>query len=933
MAGDTQPVVIPVIADASTIPQAARDAAEELRRARDVPGGGAAPAGTSSGEAASVRTVVRELLSLERNLRSLNQTIDDLLRNAARGGSGAAQPGQTPLTTPGGAPVAPGSAPAPGTPPPPGPRGAPQVPMSNLMRSMLYGGAGALGVGIGFGAMFGEAGRFISSSRKFEEQAWLAGMAGGGDPGVGVGMGPDSTQVGSDILGYQGTTSPHARVQLAAQLRRQGINVSGRDASRLAEIGQQTMGSPGAAGQVAQTMFDTLRSDRAIELLTALARHSAESGVGMRELVTQFEGLARLTAARGGAAARDPEKIAQLMATLGALPRGTGRGAAGVQLTQSLAGGIRGGMGQTMFLSAYMAENPDRDPMGDPEDYVDFMRAQADPSRFLPMMQKGFGPGGSAYGGRDKGPGWQALRTIFMTEAGLPIESAAGFAEGVGMTPIPNLDLPDAETAGGIVDDMASAAGDFAGGASLLADALLEASKAAQTSLANLATYLDQFKASIGAPASAGLSGAAGLALGYGLPVGVGAYLGTRGARMAGMGSMRTGMGMLSRAAPWAMAGYGLYGAADDTGLIGDDGPDYGGIIAGGVGGALGLGLSAFTGGTMSPLMAMAGYGAGRGIYKMLSGSNAHAATGPDGQPIVDPRLLPGWQRDEVREHLDLLRLLVSQGRLGNDTALQAYLTGGYRPPSAGMMDTHPSWGEPIRAETDFSAEWDIGADGKPSGPIRRPPRGLPRRGAAMTMPGSETLGYLDPRIAEAAAREGIPLATFLALIHQESTFQTGVVSSAGAKGLTQLMDPTARAHGVSRRNTFDVGENLRGGAEHLREVFEEARAQGLSGEEAQQRALAGYNAGMRGSRNTWRNSKYAREVREKIALYEQDEAVRQLEHATLEGMGVEGMRAGQRFPTQEAPTITVKIELAEGADEVLAQPKVESDGPIEVVQ
>jgi len=89
-------------------------------------------------------------------------------------------------------------------------------------------------------------------------------------------------------------------------------------------------------------------------------------------------------------------------------------------------------------------------------------------------------------------------------------------------------------------------------------------------------------------------------------------------------------------------------------------------------------------------------------------------------------------------------------------------------------------------------------------------------------------------RATEVARDVGIDENLFLALIQQESNFDPDAVSSAGAKGLTQLMDGTAGDLGV--KDSFDPEQNLIGGADFLKKQLDDFGSVRL--------ALAAYNAG-----------------------------------------------------------------------------------------
>ncbi len=93
-------------------------------------------------------------------------------------------------------------------------------------------------------------------------------------------------------------------------------------------------------------------------------------------------------------------------------------------------------------------------------------------------------------------------------------------------------------------------------------------------------------------------------------------------------------------------------------------------------------------------------------------------------------------------------------------------------------------------------------------------------------------MSYRDDAVA-AAQRNGIPPDLFLRLVNQESGFNPGAASPAGAIGLTQLMPGTARELGVDPN---DPMQNLDGGARYLKQQYDQF------GDWS--KALAAYNAG-----------------------------------------------------------------------------------------
>ena len=90
------------------------------------------------------------------------------------------------------------------------------------------------------------------------------------------------------------------------------------------------------------------------------------------------------------------------------------------------------------------------------------------------------------------------------------------------------------------------------------------------------------------------------------------------------------------------------------------------------------------------------------------------------------------------------------------------------------------------------------------------------------------------PLVAQLSARYDLSPALIEAVVWQESRWRHNAVSSAGARGLAQLMPGTARDMGV---NPDDPAANLEGGARYLREQLNR-----FDGDI--EKALAAYNAG-----------------------------------------------------------------------------------------
>jgi len=92
-----------------------------------------------------------------------------------------------------------------------------------------------------------------------------------------------------------------------------------------------------------------------------------------------------------------------------------------------------------------------------------------------------------------------------------------------------------------------------------------------------------------------------------------------------------------------------------------------------------------------------------------------------------------------------------------------------------------------------------------------------------------------DEIIQETAKKHGVDPSLVRAVVQAESNFNPNAVSSAGAKGLMQLMPGTASSLGV--QNSFDPEQNVEGGTKLLRSLLD--RYDGNTS-----LALAAYNAG-----------------------------------------------------------------------------------------
>ncbi len=105
----------------------------------------------------------------------------------------------------------------------------------------------------------------------------------------------------------------------------------------------------------------------------------------------------------------------------------------------------------------------------------------------------------------------------------------------------------------------------------------------------------------------------------------------------------------------------------------------------------------------------------------------------------------------------------------------------------------------------------------------------------AITNLQAQRLARLAPMIEDSARRNNVPVELICGVILQESGGNHKAVSSAGAKGLMQLMPGTAKRFGVT--DSFDPKQNIEGGTKYLRFLLDRFKGN-------IELALAGYNAG-----------------------------------------------------------------------------------------
>jgi peptidoglycan DL-endopeptidase CwlO len=145
-----------------------------------------------------------------------------------------------------------------------------------------------------------------------------------------------------------------------------------------------------------------------------------------------------------------------------------------------------------------------------------------------------------------------------------------------------------------------------------------------------------------------------------------------------------------------------------------------------------------------------------------------------------------------------------------------------------GMMIEAPHPGQDVK-------EIPVADFGEPVTAIRRvlgssadPRSGVSGRVASGSAPYSSVIDA-------ASARTGVPASLIAAVAQQESGFDAGAVSKAGAEGIMQLMPATARGLGVT--DPLDATQSINGGADYLASLLRRFGGNTTL-------AVAAYNAG-----------------------------------------------------------------------------------------
>ena len=174
----------------------------------------------------------------------------------------------------------------------------------------------------------------------------------------------------------------------------------------------------------------------------------------------------------------------------------------------------------------------------------------------------------------------------------------------------------------------------------------------------------------------------------------------------------------------------------------------------------------------------------------------------------------------------------------------------------------------------------------------------------------------VDNFIVESGKRNSVDPLLLYSIMHQESSFKPRAMSYKGARGLMQLMPPTAARFGVT--NIWDPKQNIEGGARYMRfllDLFEgDVRL-----------ALAGYNAGEGAVIKYGRNvppysetQEYVRRIGRRYSLIRDPEAAALANQLTSEQLAAAKQKGSAPLTVYE-PTVFM-ARLPDGRLQLVSQ-------------
>ena len=203
-------------------------------------------------------------------------------------------------------------------------------------------------------------------------------------------------------------------------------------------------------------------------------------------------------------------------------------------------------------------------------------------------------------------------------------------------------------------------------------------------------------------------------------------------------------------------------------------------------------------------------------------------------------------------------------------------------------------------------------------------PKAQPKRLLRLTsMPLNPSLGGfttgnsdVDSFIVESGKRNSVDPLLLYSIMHQESSFKQRALSHKGARGLMQLMPPTAARFGV--RNIWDPKQNIEGGARYMRFLLDL-----FAGDV--RLALAGYNAG-EGAVMKYgykvppynETQEYVRRISKRYSLIRDPEAAANANRLTSDQLAAAKQKESAPLNVYE-PTVSM-VRLPDGRLQLLSQ-------------
>jgi soluble lytic murein transglycosylase-like protein len=164
----------------------------------------------------------------------------------------------------------------------------------------------------------------------------------------------------------------------------------------------------------------------------------------------------------------------------------------------------------------------------------------------------------------------------------------------------------------------------------------------------------------------------------------------------------------------------------------------------------------------------------------------------------------------------------------------------------------------------------------------------------------------IDGFIVDSAKRNGVDPVLLYSIMHQESSFKVRATSYKGARGLMQLMPPTAARFGVT--NIYDPRQNIEGGARYVRFLLKYFGGN-------VQLALAGYNAGEGAVEKYGRSippyretQEYVRRIYRRYALIRDPQAVQDARRVNRSQLASVQMREPMALNLYERSVFAVRL-------------------------